>query len=247
MISPIQIAKSTTNSPGGGPTATIGPGHLIVLLLVVGNSTEQHPAAIGDNLGNTYNRIVHVFNSSLFGGTVYELWYAYNIVGGAASFSGSGFSAGGYMRWVMAEYPNISGASDPLDTSGSQTGNTSPSIALSLKQPSELVVGSFGLASNSPVWIWSDLTNEVGGSTLNNVFDSANSFTFGDFQPLTSGSYTVQGYGGSAGQLAGVAAAFKASPSRPFTSIQKRHKVISTGSIAALRAYTLYTSAEKII
>jgi hypothetical protein len=205
---------------------TLDPGDLVVFCIDVGNATEQTVSSIVDNsLGNTVHRLAatHYFNAAVFSGTVTEIWYVYNAIGGTTTFSASWPSAGGFSvlqigRWGAS--PGW-GSSDPIDTSNGSGSSGTPLVHLNLAQPNELVVGFFTLVTGAG-WVWTNATDRAGVGG-NGICDSSTAKSLGDYQPMASGGYDVTGTGGSSTFFVGSAAAFKvpASKAKPVVCIME--------------------------
>lgn len=204
-------------SNGAGQTSiasnsiTLTAGNLVIILILIGNGSSQAGSSVTDTLGNTYHRLAtsHTFQAALFGGSSVEIWYAFNVAGGATIITASGWAnTGGFNNLEIAEYSASPtwGVTDPIDTSGSgAAASGTPSVGLTLAQANELVVGGIYLSAATG-WVWTNAVDRtgIGGGTM----DGANG-SFGDHQAGSSGGYSVTGTGGSSTAYAGSAAAFK--------------------------------------
>jgi hypothetical protein len=174
-----QTTPAVTISKAFGAASTTG--NLIVVHLDWDGQT-RHINTITDNKGNTYHKIN---GSTNWNGANYraELWYAYNITGGAiltvsATLNGAPTS---FSQIYISEYSGIAKTIDPLDQNSVSIGNTGAANSGS-KTPTyanELIYGASIGASG---------TLTTGGGFTNR--STANSNIIEDKTVTTIGSYS---------------------------------------------------------
>ncbi|MDP4148908.1 MAG: T9SS type A sorting domain-containing protein [Bacteroidota bacterium] len=175
-----QTTTASTISKAFGAASTTG--NLIVVHLDWDGQT-RHINTVTDNKGNTYHKIN---GSTNWNGANYraELWYAYNITGGAvltvsATLSGAPTS---FSQIYISEYSGIAKTIDPLDQNSVTTGNAA-AVNSGSKTPTyanELIYGASIGASG---------TLTTGGGFTNR--STANSNIIEDKTVTTIGSYNT--------------------------------------------------------
>ena len=151
---------ATTLSQAFGSASTTG--NLIVVELDWGDATHT-VSSVTDNKGNTYKQIPFAFTKWNSNAWSADLWYAYNITGGAVLTVKATFSAApsNFYQIYIDEFSGILSSSDPLDQASSAFGNTTPASSGSKTTgaSSEMIYGSL-IGSNG---------NTTTGATFTNV------------------------------------------------------------------------------
>jgi hypothetical protein len=136
-----QSSTSKNISLAFGSASTAGN---LVIVHLDWDKQSRSVASVTDNKGNLYQKIIGPTN---WNGTSYraELWYAYNIRGGAltitAKLTGNTTS---FFQIYISEYSGIVSSADPLDKSSVNTGNTAAvsSGAATVTYNNELIYGA---------------------------------------------------------------------------------------------------------
>jgi hypothetical protein len=168
----VQTSPETTGSGTTivSPSMTFTTGNLIVVPIIVGNSTEQHVSSVTDTLGNTYHLAggTHVFSSALFSGAALEIWYAQNITGGTGTITVSWPSAGGFSIAYFMEYSGLALTNSLQGTANASGISTTGSVTASTTaQPAMFFEFTFG-------------GNGSSAATATNVTDRSGNFVGGN-------------------------------------------------------------------
>lgn len=152
--------------------SSVTAGNLIVVGVGDFTSGATNVSSVTDNKSNTYTRITGV--DGVGNGCTLELWYAYNVTGGAGLVATANFTVNSRCTIIAQEFSGIL-TTDPLDKSSSLfqtpgTGTTYTSTATAATtQADELVVGFVADANGGHTYVagsgYSNMNNSGAGGT----------------------------------------------------------------------------------
>lgn len=196
---------TTSNTISRGFTAASTSGNLIVVHLSYSGQT-QSISSVTDNKSNTYTRINGPTNFAGINFYRSELWYAFNITGGAGNLSITATLSGGtpipiaadglqFMQIYMTEFSGI-GSSNPLDQKSVSIGSTTPfnSGTVFVNYSNELIYGA-AIGGTMPA-----INTGAGFTSIDNANSNRIEFKNGgaagsfsaDFSSSANGTYVAE-------------------------------------------------------
>lgn len=179
-VQSVVSTRVTTNT--NTRTITYTGGHLAVVVIVM-NTAANTVLSVVDTFGNVYANIPAASGySNTSVAPRLEMWYAYNVRGGATTVTVTE-SAGGASSKIMyvREFGGVASLTDPLDKSKFGTGSSvSPSTGASsatADQPQLVVVGCGDAGSGTSITVGTGFTGFLSSATSPSEISTEYKFT----------------------------------------------------------------------